>query len=347
MALNHYVRPYQRMKFLVRENIITLSNATIKTYLPNLWRWNCRNVQTRGYIDLESHMMYTGPNTHFALFIVLNALKDSETGAGVSTELKTQLDIARANFAAVQPDPESATERIFRSVARLLNPRSGLGRHNEMAYAMSEWCTNLVADDDMEYRTIFKYIIDLDTVHANVTSLLNCLLPRWPLTPAMVEDLLAGGYFGRATTNRIERALKTHGQGWVPKSRGRVSLGPDTVPGYSLSPKELVGQWHDDLESTLDLRPKRHMNYNYYDEDDGLLAYDDSRYGRRLCMCPYLGYNPMRLTNEPFPTPRRPHPLMIAAPPASPIPLGHSALLSPSLAVRPPLSRFRTASGLL
>ncbi|KAI4190662.1 MAG: hypothetical protein L6R41_000673 [Letrouitia leprolyta] len=347
MALNHYDPLYQRTKISTGENIVLLSNATIKSYLPNLWRWNGYHAIATGYLNLESYVVGKGKNASLALSIILDALKDSESGVAVSVELKSQLDIVRANDAAIEPNSERAMERIFRNVSQLLRPHKALGRHNEMAYAMSEWCTILVADNDLSFRTIVNYIIDLDILHADVTSLAHCLLRRWPISPANMEDLITGRYFRRATTEKIARLWKDYRKDWVSQGRLLELLDSDIVPGHLLDLNEIVRQWHHDPRSiTVDLRPKRHICHHHFREDDGMLAYDDIIHRLPVCTCRNRRYIPSRLANEPFLSPYWPHQAMIApARTPSPIPIAPRVLPPTPLPIKPRIGRLNTFPG--
>ncbi|KAL9026680.1 MAG: hypothetical protein Q9196_004693 [Gyalolechia fulgens] len=346
MALRQYARPYQHILFAVGEDLISLSNATIKSYLPNLWRSMGRRAMIEGHIDLESLVIGRGLNTRLALSIILNALKASESETGVSNELKRELDDARATYAAAEPDPEGAMLRIFKSVAILLSPHNALGRHDEMAYAMSEWCTILATEDDMHPATIFDYILVLDLLQADVTGPLHSLLRRSRISPASIRRLDAEGGLRPRTMKKFRELWKDHRKSWGPESRLRASPDSDLIPGHYLSLTELIRRWHQNPESiTVDLGPKRRRDHRRYDEDEGWSAYDDIRCDDPTCICEPLGYNHhRRLANGPLLVPRWQHPAMIAPPPRIPSPmlLGHRALPPAPFAVRPPIRRNQT-----
>ncbi|KAL8996402.1 MAG: hypothetical protein Q9188_006577 [Gyalolechia gomerana] len=346
MALQHYARPYQHIEFPVGEDTISLSNATIKSYLPNLWRRNGRRAMTRGHIDLEELVIGKGKNARLALAIILYALKASESEAGVSSELKRRLDHARANCAATEPDPEQATHKIFKSVATLLRPYNALGRHNEMAYAMSEWCTVVVAEDDMHPSTIFQYILALDQLHADVTAPLHSLLRRCPISPAQVRHLAADRLLRQRTMKKFRNLWKDYQKSWGSKSHLRRSLDSDLISGIYLDVEELIQQWEDDPDSiTIDLGPKRQRDHHRCEENDGWSAYDDIACDDPVCVCGPSGYNyHRRLANEPLLVPRWQRPVMVAPPRIpSPLLLGHRALPPSPFAARPLIRRNRTA----
>ncbi|KAL9011454.1 MAG: hypothetical protein Q9173_003699 [Seirophora scorigena] len=178
MALQRRARGYLIIEIPIGGEIIQLPNQIIKAYLPDLWRRHKRRATRTGVLRLRRFGVQDDQQARIALLIVLHALEASATESGVASELKVQLDLARDRYTLKKADPEFAMCTIFWNVATLLRPRKGLGRHPEMAYAMSGWFTDLAAEGHVHERTLVQYVLALDHLQAEMTAPLLSLLRR-------------------------------------------------------------------------------------------------------------------------------------------------------------------------
>lgn len=267
MALQHHARPFQSTRIPIGADTISLPNEIIKSYLPNLWRFKGRRALARGHLNLERLVFGEGDSARIALSIILIALEASKTDRGVASELKIQLDDARDKYTLNRPDPERAMCRIFCNVVELLDPRSALGRHQEMAYAMSGWFTDLAAEGIMHSHTLFSYVQALGLLEADMTAPLLCFLRRIDVRSCDLRYWTRDRVFRQKTIRKMRFLLKSH--------PGEASLVPrdGLISGGDLRAKEIIKQWRRDPGSiTIDLRPQRQGRL----DDDGYATYSDS-----------------------------------------------------------------------
>ncbi|KAI4145245.1 MAG: hypothetical protein L6R39_003882 [Caloplaca ligustica] len=279
MALQHHVRPYRNVDFPIGGEIIRLPNEIIKSYLPNLWRYQGRRAVSRGCLELEPLVRGRGTNARIALFIILRALKASQTQHGVAKELRMQLNAAGDTYALSAPNPERAMCNIFCNVARLLRPGSALGRHQEMAYAMSDWFTTLAAEYMIGPGTMFRYLQALDVIGADMTAPLHSFLRHMPVSQGKLQELASERLFRPRTLKKFTALLKDHQK--KLRSRSPLDLSPEegVVSGRDLNWKELRQQWESDPDSVMiDLRPTQYRQGHSYDSDDSYSTYSDTDY---------------------------------------------------------------------
>ncbi|KAI4127515.1 MAG: hypothetical protein LQ338_003173 [Usnochroma carphineum] len=348
MALQHHVHPHRSIEFPVGGDVIRLPNEIIKSYLPNLWRHQGRRARTRGYLKLESLVVGKGKNARIALSIILRALKASETQHGVASELKHQLDAARDNYTLNQHDPERAMCSIFCNVARLLRPQSALGRHQEMAYAMSSWFTVLAAEDMLHPSTMFGYIQALDLLHADLTGPLLSFLRHTRISQADLRELTAERLLRPRTLKKFKAMWKDHQKKLRSERQLDVSLEDDVLTGRDFDWKQLKQQYDNDPDSIIiDLRPAQHRDFHDYDYYDGYTTLSDTDYDDQ----PYVyghprfdqfldGLPPANISWGGIP---RQHPWNRQLP-SAPFPSPGSMLLGPrtQFAARPPMVRANT-----
>ncbi|KAL8760809.1 MAG: hypothetical protein Q9184_003013, partial [Pyrenodesmia sp. 2 TL-2023] len=106
MEVQRRTRHYRSIDIPIGEEMLSLPNEIIKSYLPNLWQRQGRRAMATGYLNLERFLQGKGENARMALSIILHALEASETGSGVGSELKTQLEGERKFCAMHAEDPE-------------------------------------------------------------------------------------------------------------------------------------------------------------------------------------------------------------------------------------------------
>ncbi|KAL8903143.1 MAG: hypothetical protein Q9171_007503 [Xanthocarpia ochracea] len=182
MALAHRSNfSHHHTEFPLSNKVIKLPNEILKSYLPRLWRLEGRWAKAKGYLDLEELGIVRGHYCQVALLVLLKALKASDSGYGVASELKTQLGRALADHASHAPSPGHAMAKIFGNVAKLIRK---LSRHQEMAYAMTEWFATFAAENNIHPEPMFHYIVALDQLRVNMTGPLRSLLRHGPLTSA-------------------------------------------------------------------------------------------------------------------------------------------------------------------
>ncbi|KAL8718290.1 MAG: hypothetical protein Q9225_004553 [Loekoesia sp. 1 TL-2023] len=306
----------------------------------------------RGLFNLERLVTGTGNNGLIAINIILDALKESETQCGVATELKTQLDVARDSYAADKADPERAMCSIFCNVAEFLDPRYALGRQKGMAYAMSEWFTILAAENVIHPEILFKYVLALDKLRADMTDPLHAFLRYVDVHPSNIQDWAAWRVFRPRTLKKMKALSKGCHRKEGPAAGNHLYTGRD------LHWKDIKDQWRHDPDSIIvDLGPKRHREYQHYEDDDDYSTFDDIDYDNRVCPCgpmrcnhhSCLPHQPLLGPHPWIPPPYGPqwqHPVLMAPPRLpSPMPMGHG--IPAPIATRPQIRRIQTAPRLM
>ena len=340
MALQLHDR-HRYVQFLFGENILLLSNETIKSYLPNLWRLRKHYLTTRNHIHLEDLISGKDENARVALTIILNALKGSETQYGVASELKLQLDDARDNHAADSRDPEWATCTTFCNVARLLRPQSALGRHPLMAYAMAEWFTILAAESVLRADTLFSYLLALDRLGADMTDPLHAFLRNIDVYPCELRKWTLKRVFRPKTLKKMNSLLMDRWQKEGSVVAAAKKKKNCIVAGGDLHLEEIIERYYRDPDSvTVDLG---HRRYDHPEGEYLALTTDDDL----VCDCERKHHSCLEHSYlEPQPCPFEPcwqHHQPQILPPLPPSSRYLGPPIAPTFDTRPPLQRFHTS----
>ncbi|KAI4178080.1 MAG: hypothetical protein LQ346_007572 [Caloplaca aetnensis] len=278
MALRHRGHGFRSIEILLGEETIRLPNEIIRTYLPNLWRYSGRRATIRGIINLERVMEGKPESKRLALSIILRALEASKTDRGVASELKLQLHLAHDRHVMNHPDPERAMCITFSNVVKLLEPRSLLGRNEELAYALSEWFTTLAAENILQQGTVIHYVKALDRLRAEMTGPVLALL-RCDVRDSHLQCWTRARCF-RQTTLRKMRSLM------ASRPRQGLSLpNHGLVRGGDVDPLDVLDLYMHDPDSIMIdpryLRPNRVYDGGYSTSDSASDSEDDfytSRY---------------------------------------------------------------------
>ncbi|KAI4115721.1 MAG: hypothetical protein LQ345_003741 [Seirophora villosa] len=348
MALQRRARGYLIIEIPIGGEIIQLPKQIIKAYLPDLWRRNKRRAMRTGLLRLPRFGVRDSQQTQLALLIILHALEASATESGVASELKAQLDLARDRYTLKKADPEFSMCIIFWNVATLLQPRLGFGRHQEMAYAMSGWFTDLAAEGHVHERTLVQYVLALDQLEAEMTAPLLCLLRRVDVRLSAIREWSYQRRFRPATLKKMESLVK---------SRPRMdALGPSNqmVLGGDLHLSEILEQYKRDPDAILvNFGPKRHRRvdngyYSYSDSD----SYSDCDYDEGLYTTTQPPFSPYRPPRDPVRLEPRQCGALLAPcerpwnpqPPMNLIRSPSAMLLGAPGPVRPGMRRYHTTS---
>ncbi|KAL8960870.1 MAG: hypothetical protein Q9193_002495 [Seirophora villosa] len=348
MALQRRARGYLTIDIPIGGKIIQLPKQIIKAYLPDLWRRNKRRAMRTGLLRIPRFGVEDNHQTRMALLIILHALEASATESGVASELKAQLDLARDSYTLKKVNPEAAMCTIFWNVATLLRPRAGLGRHPEMAYAMSGWFTDLAAEGHVHERTLVRYVLALDHLEAEMTAPLLCLLRRVDVRLSEIRRWNYERLFRPATLKKLENLVKSR-----PRL-GALGPGNQMVLGGDLNPSEILEQYYRDPDAILvKFGPKRHRRvddgyYSYSDSD----SYSDLDYDEGLYTTTQPPFSPYRPPRDPVRLePRQCGGLVVPCerpwnpqPPMNLIRSPSAMLLGAPGPVRPGIRRYHTTS---
>ncbi|KAL8696626.1 MAG: hypothetical protein Q9201_007565 [Fulgogasparrea decipioides] len=255
--------------------MVSLPKETVKSYLPRLWQLHGELASVDGFVDLEPFVAVRNEKTRIALEVILNALEDSEAGHGVATELKMQLDDAQNRYA------EPMMSRIFKAVADLLRQ---FGRHQEMAYAMSEWFTVHAAEEYIPPEIMFRYIVALDRLRADMTAPLHSFLRRVCLSSADLRNPSTRRSLRPKTLKKLRTLWKDHRKTPQPAryAQGRLIAGGD------LDLEEVVQRYHHDPDSILvDPSPTKRLRrtHNDFDDEDVYSRLSDAFDDHDICGC--------------------------------------------------------------
>ncbi|KAL8725068.1 MAG: hypothetical protein Q9166_007599 [cf. Caloplaca sp. 2 TL-2023] len=209
-----------------------------------------------------------------ALSVILKTLKRSETGDGVATELKYELDIAREICASYSASStEQMMSRVFSNIAKLLRPDGPLGCHHEIFYAMSEWFDLLAAEDDNDIPPgpMVEYLVALDLLHQDMTGPIHAFCRRLPMRSDILRALY--GNIRPKTFRKMRLLWKDHHNkhGLI-----RQSSSEHLISGRRLFPQELLDQYYADPDSILvNVGPRRRKYARHFDYDNGFSSASD------------------------------------------------------------------------
>ncbi|KAL8782143.1 MAG: hypothetical protein Q9213_005647 [Squamulea squamosa] len=327
-----------QIDFPCGDKIITLPTEIIKSYLPRLWQSVGRWAKAEGWLDLEGLSIVQGRHCQKALHVILKALKKSQAGCGVASELKAQLDRVRADNANRAPSPEYTMSKIFSNVAKLVRK---LGPHQEMAYAMTEWFAIFAAERLIHPESMFQYIIALDRLRVNMTGPLHALLQDYHWDAADIQLICES--LRRPTGKRLISLWKDYKK-QDSSRRSALPPGRGLIEGGDICLRDILRQYRRDPDSIIVRVGSRNRKLrDWYDSDDGYLTDTDTidddefrpytlgppRIRDPSSYHPFHGFphvpHPLQYPDFPAP-PRRCSPLLLEADYPAPLPIRPSPM---------------------
>ncbi|KAL8733778.1 MAG: hypothetical protein Q9181_003472 [Wetmoreana brouardii] len=254
--------------------MVSLPKEKVKSYLPRLWQLHGELASVEGFLDLGPFFAVRNEKTRIALEVILNALEDSEAGHGVASELKTQLDDARSSYA------EPTMSSIFKAVADSLRQ---FGRHQEMAYAMSEWFTVHAAEEYIPPEIMFRYVVALDRLRADMTAPLHSFLRHVRLSSADLRSPSTRRSLRPKTLKKLRTLWKDHRKDLQPARHAQGRL----IAGGDLDLEEVVRLYRHNPDSILaDTGLTKHLRRTHdFDEGDLYSSLSDAFDDHDICGC--------------------------------------------------------------
>lgn len=326
MALAHRRNVWhEHTRFPFDDLSIALPNKIIKSYLPRLWKYTGVRARAEGFLDLEGRGIVQGRYSHAALAVILRALKFSEAGRGVSSELKSQLDRALADHAH-SPSFDHVMSRIFNNVAKLV---CKTGHNKEMAYAMADWFQVYAAENYIHPESLFNYIIALDGLQADMTGPLHTLLREESLRSADVQIIWK--YLRPITRKKLTSLWNDHIRTVKPRRAIRAP-GHGLIEAGDWSWGEIERRYREDPDPIIIRLGRRHRALrDDFDTDDDYWTDTDASSDDDGDYCPYAYGSPRVHDPSSFhPLPGPSHaPPRLCGPPRFMVQPGHCSPLPP------------------